>query len=223
LRPEGFREFTVQNISRILHLVNCIAGNCIRLVLMETVSHRFSTWELFSRCGSFFNRLKNNWCSPLPRCWRSQRLSASQEVPRGVAPRERQKGPCKMMVEGFLEEGTPITASSGSLVPPVFLLGPGVYTCVDCQSHHLNSDAVISKAFQGRGGKAYLVEQVVNFWKGPTTERRLMTGLHLVADIYCAGCGTLFGWTYERAFDPSQKYKEGKFVVEKTKVYLNDS
>ncbi|KAL5968862.1 hypothetical protein TSMEX_003416 [Taenia solium] len=37
--------------------------------------------------------------------------------------------------------------------------------------------------------------------------------LHLVADIYCECCDTYLGWKYEEAYEPSQKYKEGKAVV----------
>lgn len=45
-----------------------------------------------------------------------------------------------------------------------------------------------------------------------------MTGLHTVADIHCTTCGTVLGWKYETAFEESQKYKEGKFIIEKAKV-----
>ena len=41
-----------------------------------------------------------------------------------------------------------------------------------------------------------------------------MTGLHAVADIFCECCKTPLGWKYERAFESSQKYKEGKFIIE---------
>uniref|UniRef100_A0A8C3FBL1 Protein yippee-like n=1 Tax=Chrysemys picta bellii TaxID=8478 RepID=A0A8C3FBL1_CHRPI len=45
-------------------------------------------------------------------------------------------------------------------------------------------------------------------------ERVLLTGLHAVADIYCENCKTTLGWKYEHAFESSQKYKEGKFIIE---------
>jgi hypothetical protein len=45
-----------------------------------------------------------------------------------------------------------------------------------------------------------------------------MTGLHTVADIHCCCCGAVLGWKYEVAFEESQKYKEGKFIIEKAKV-----
>ena len=57
-----------------------------------------------------------------------------------------------------------------------------------------------------------------------------MAGLHAVADIFCDCCKTTLGqsistfaiqysllssgWKYEHAFESSQKYKEGKFIIE---------
>ncbi|KAL3272639.1 hypothetical protein HHI36_014104 [Cryptolaemus montrouzieri] len=54
----------------------------------------------------------------------------------------------------------------------------------------------------------------VNVGCGPAEERVLLTGLHAVADIYCECCKTILGWKYEHAFESSQKYKEGKFIIE---------
>lgn len=35
-----------------------------------------------------------------------------------------------------------------------------------------------------------------------------------MADIYCDNCETTLGWKYEQAFVQSQKYKEGKYIIE---------
>ena len=53
---------------------------------------------------------------------------------------------------------------------------------------------------------------------GPREDRVLITGLHTVCDIHCTTCGNVLGWKYEMAFEESQKYKEGKFIIEKAKV-----
>ncbi|KAJ7533506.1 hypothetical protein O6H91_13G052400 [Diphasiastrum complanatum] len=49
-----------------------------------------------------------------------------------------------------------------------------------------------------------------------------MTGLHTVADISCTHCREVLGWKYERAYEASQKYKEGKYILEKAKVMKED-
>jgi hypothetical protein len=69
-----------------------------------------------------------------------------------------------------------------------------------------------------------------------------MTGVHVVADLACSACGTVVGWTYVRgrawrtsatrgvrtqpergraqvrALDDSQRYKEGKSILESGRV-----
>ena len=39
-----------------------------------------------------------------------------------------------------------------------------------------------------------------------------------MADIYCNACETRLGWKYVEAFEDSQKYKEGKFILEKAMI-----
>ncbi|KAJ1388509.1 Yippee/Mis18/Cereblon [Sesbania bispinosa] len=55
-------------------------------------------------------------------------------------------------------------------------------------------------------------------WQWPKEDRHLLTGLHTVADVYCGDCREVLGWKYERAYEASQKYKEGKFILEKSKI-----
>ncbi|XP_059056608.1 protein yippee-like isoform X2 [Achroia grisella] len=88
------------------------------------------------------------------------------------------------------------------------------YSCIHCRAHLASHDELISKSFQGSQGRAYLFNSVVNVGCGPAEERVLLTGLHAVADIYCECCKTMLGWKYEHAFESSQKYKEGKFIIE---------
>ncbi|TKC50506.1 hypothetical protein EI555_019136, partial [Monodon monoceros] len=85
------------------------------------------------------------------------------------------------------------------------------YSCAHCRAHLANHDDLISKGSQGR---AYLFNSVVNVGCGPAEERVLLTGLHAVADIHCENCKTTLGWKYEQAFESSQKYKEGKYIIE---------
>lgn len=102
------------------------------------------------------------------------------------------------------------------------LLGPRIYSCCNCRTHVSLHDDVISKAFQGRNGRAFLFTHVINIIIGPKEDRHLMTGLHTVADVYCSNCQEVLGWKYERAFDATQKYKEGKYILEKAKITKED-
>jgi hypothetical protein len=79
-------------------------------------------------------------------------------------------------------------------------------------------DELVSKAFQGRNGRAYLFGNVINVKKGKQEKRYLTTGLHVVCDIFCQGCEGNIGWFYKEAYEPSQKYKVGKFIIERDKM-----
>ncbi len=112
------------------------------------------------------------------------------------------------------------------------------YSCVHCRAHLADHNDLISKSFQGSQGRAYLFDKVrslsmklltyginlfnetfylvkvVNVKSANAEDRLLLTGQHRVADLHCACCKSLLGWKYERAFEPSQRYKEGKFIIE---------
>lgn len=58
----------------------------------------------------------------------------------------------------------------------------------------------------------------MNVIVGQKGDKQLMTGLYSVADIYCSNCGEVLGWKYVRAYDTSQQFKEGKFIIEIAKI-----
>ncbi|KAF5940953.1 hypothetical protein HYC85_022120 [Camellia sinensis] len=108
------------------------------------------------------------------------------------------------------------------------------YSCKHCQTHFALSEDILSKvpisqslciysltvifSFHCRHGRAYLFDKVVNVTVGVKEERMMMTGMHTVVDIFCVGCGSIVGWKYEAAHEKSQKYKEGKFILERFKI-----
>ncbi|KAJ2381839.1 Protein yippee-like 2, partial [Coemansia sp. RSA 2603] len=64
-----------------------------------------------------------------------------------------------------------------------FLDAPAIYGCLQCQTHIARRDSVISRTFQGRLGRAYLTETVVNGRLGAREDRLLITGLHTVCNL----------------------------------------
>eukprot|EP01089_Gocevia_fonbrunei_P018692 TRINITY_DN639_c0_g1_i2.p1 TRINITY_DN639_c0_g1~~TRINITY_DN639_c0_g1_i2.p1 ORF type:complete len:111 (+),score=6.08 TRINITY_DN639_c0_g1_i2:99-431(+) len=97
----------------------------------------------------------------------------------------------------------------------IYLSGSHIYVCSKCNTHLSRPEEIVSKAFRGKHGPAYLFSKVVNVSAGPQEDRILITGLHTVADIFCNECQSCVGWTYYEAFEETQKYKEGKFILEK--------
>ncbi|XP_065871433.1 protein yippee-like [Euphorbia lathyris] len=98
-----------------------------------------------------------------------------------------------------------------------------IYSCKHCRTHLALYEDIVSKAFHSRHGKAYLFNKVSNVSVGVNEDRMMMTGLHTVADLFCVGCGSIVGWKYDHAHEKSQKYKEGKSVLERSKVLPDGS
>lgn len=55
---------------------------------------------------------------------------------------------------------------------------------------------------------------VVNVNSSEPNERNMTTGKHVVRDIMCRQCQEIVGWKYDKAYESSEKYKEGKFILE---------
>ncbi|KAJ4703521.1 Protein yippee-like, partial [Melia azedarach] len=100
----------------------------------------------------------------------------------------------------------------------VELKGRSFYKCRFCNSHLALADNVLSWSFNCRRGRAYLFSEVVNIMLGPPEERLMLSGLHTVEDIFCCCCGQILGWKYVAAHEKNQKYKEGKFVLERWRI-----
>mmetsp|Transcript_19642 Transcript_19642/g.50320 ORF Transcript_19642/g.50320 Transcript_19642/m.50320 type:complete len:102 (-) Transcript_19642:636-941(-) len=92
------------------------------------------------------------------------------------------------------------------------------YTCKTCGHTVAQHCDVIAKSFHGKNGRAFLVSHVQGVILGPKEDRVLITGLHCVVDVHCSVCNTTLGWKYEEAYDDTQKYKEGKFILEASQI-----
>lgn len=65
------------------------------------------------------------------------------------------------------------------------------------------------------------MRSVTNIIEGPEEERRMSTGLYLIRSICCKKCMAELGWKYVRSCDDSQRYKEGKYILESTRLLLH--
>ncbi|OCH93739.1 yippee-domain-containing protein [Obba rivulosa] len=110
-----------------------------------------------------------------------------------------------------------VTTDSQSQVISTFQ-GRPIFSCSQCAVVVALQDELISKAFSGRDGRGYLMHSAVNLRMGKREDRPLLTGVHTVADVYCLGCNDRLGWYYHKASDQSQKYKEGKYLLEREKL-----
>ncbi|KAJ5608839.1 hypothetical protein N7540_006058 [Penicillium herquei] len=96
----------------------------------------------------------------------------------------------------------------------VYLDADKIFGCKNCKAHLADYNDIISRSFRGQHGKAYLFNNVVNVITLDAVERSMTTGRHIVRDITCRGCKETVGWKYDKAYEPTEKYKEGKFILE---------
>lgn len=88
------------------------------------------------------------------------------------------------------------------------------YRCRQCRVQIIEDDAIICRSFRGASGPAYLVDSCINLVFGASTPRFLKTGEHHVSDAYCCCCLTPLGWRYDVAVEKTQRYKEGRVMLE---------
>ncbi|KAK4164334.1 yippee-like protein [Cladorrhinum sp. PSN259] len=135
-------------------------------------------------------------------------------------------------------------SSSSSSPPRLSRTSPSTIRCATCRSDLAFHSQIVSKGFHGRHGRAYLVspptptttrtahhqdktgaagKELPNTHLGKQENRHLVTGAHVVADLFCSICQTQLGWKYVNASDHSQKYKIGKFILETARVVIEHS
>uniref|UniRef100_A0A1I7SKB4 Protein yippee-like n=1 Tax=Bursaphelenchus xylophilus TaxID=6326 RepID=A0A1I7SKB4_BURXY len=84
------------------------------------------------------------------------------------------------------------------------------YHCEKCHTYLTSESRLQSTAFQGSTGPAFLFTDVKNVDLSKTDTRTMITGEHIVRDVFCKNCSLKIGWMYEFAYAESQKYKEGE-------------
>jgi len=96
--------------------------------------------------------------------------------------------------------------------------GTRIFVCANCETPLTNRMELISTRFTGATGRAFLFNRVVNLCFSEVQDRIMLTGRHMVRDVSCKNCGAKLGWIYEFATDESQRYKEGRVILERALV-----
>eukprot|EP00392_Amoebophrya_sp_AT5.2_P001443 g1445.t1 len=90
-----------------------------------------------------------------------------------------------------------------------------VFGCACCKTPFAKRSDLINPHFRGRTGAAWLFDKVINVNSGEPEQAEMTTGPHRIRPIFCVQCQISVGWLYESAFMQDQRYKEGKFILEK--------
>ncbi|THD19329.1 putative Yippee zinc-binding protein [Fasciola gigantica] len=96
--------------------------------------------------------------------------------------------------------------------------GQKIIHCQKCETPLSNRSEILSTRFTGATGRAFLFNRVVNIVYSDIQDRVMLTGRHFVRDVVCIKCNTKLGWMYEHALEESQRYKEGKVILERALI-----
>ena len=96
--------------------------------------------------------------------------------------------------------------------------GKRLFSCAQCDTFLTNRNELISTRFTGATGRAFLFNKVVNLHLSEVMDRVMLTGRHMVRDVYCKNCDAKLGWMYEFATEDNQRYKEGRVILERALV-----
>ncbi len=100
--------------------------------------------------------------------------------------------------------------------------GKRLFSCAQCETHLTNRRELISTRFTGATGRAFLFNRVVNLNYSDVQDRVMLTGRHMVRDVFCKNCDSKLGWMYEFATEDSQRYKEARVILERALVVETD-
>ncbi|KAB0397957.1 hypothetical protein E2I00_016668, partial [Balaenoptera physalus] len=105
--------------------------------------------------------------------------------------------------------------------------GTRLFSCANCDTILTNRSELISTRFTGATGRAFLFNKVggekqfhilINLQYSEVQDRVMLTGRHMVRDVSCKNCNSKLGWIYEFATEDSQRYKEGRVILERALV-----
>ncbi|TFY51481.1 hypothetical protein EVJ58_g10541 [Rhodofomes roseus] len=72
--------------------------------------------------------------------------------------------------------------------------------------------------FRGYKGKAVLYASTLNTVLAAPSILLMDTGAHTIQEAACAPCGTYLGWKIVRAHEASEKWKEGRFLPDRSRA-----
>lgn len=95
------------------------------------------------------------------------------------------------------------------------------FVCSSCSLEVGMQSDIIWEGYMGANKSAYLFSKVSNLVpSAEPREQQLSTGHFLLRDVRCKSCSAAFGWTYIKAWNQDQKYKEGTTIVQRSLLQL---
>ena len=67
------------------------------------------------------------------------------------------------------------------------------FSLAACKSNNQDTPRTVPEEWQECANSSLFR---INVFMGPESEKTMMTGVHIVSDVYCIQCSTVIGWTY---------------------------
>ncbi|EGE02454.1 yippee [Trichophyton equinum CBS 127.97] len=87
----------------------------------------------------------------------------------------------------------------------IYINSNKIFGCKHCKTHLADYHDIISRV-------GYLAHSLPPHT--PLPPPHMFNCKHVVRDIHCTQCNETVGWKYDKAYETSEKYKEGKFILE---------
>ncbi|KAJ3803032.1 hypothetical protein GGU11DRAFT_695456 [Lentinula aff. detonsa] len=103
-------------------------------------------------------------------------------------------------------------------LPPI----PRALACKECMTVITSISLLLpleaippeSRAFRGFSGKASLFTEIRNVVVSVPRVRLMATGAHTMQELTCTKCSAYLGWKITKAFEQSERWKEGHYLME---------
>ncbi|KAI5123791.1 hypothetical protein M0805_009086 [Coniferiporia weirii] len=97
-----------------------------------------------------------------------------------------------------------------------------VLICKECRKYIACMDDLLSRAYCGaQSPKAGLFDDVANVALGRRQVWLMRTGAHTVREITCLGCNAYVGFQIVRAHEPSERWKNGAYILERQFLFIH--
>jgi len=90
----------------------------------------------------------------------------------------------------------------------------GSLACKQCKALICSSGSLVSSSYRGFAGKAALAVDVTNVRYDRPSIQLMTSGAYTIQEIVCLGCSSYLGWKMIHAHERTERWKEGKHILE---------
>jgi len=90
----------------------------------------------------------------------------------------------------------------------------GSLACKQCGALVCSLQSLVSSSYRGFAGKAALTTEATNVRYDRPSIQLMTSGAYTIQEIVCLGCSAYLGWKMIHAHERTERWKEGKHILE---------